>query len=148
MAADLVGFSHHDIAFLAAVMYRAGSLNGSLKRFQPLVTAAVGAFDGSLTTLRPFETGPDGEPNPTYRCLFPEAPQEFIDPPVSPSGSVTEAVVPSRAIGAPRRVIRPPPCSSSAVTYQPPRIMLSRSRVSIRRRVVTRCTAPSSNVGL
>jgi adenylyltransferase/sulfurtransferase len=41
---------------------------------KPLVTAAVGPFDGSLTTLRPFETGPDGLPNPTYRCLFPQKP--------------------------------------------------------------------------
>ncbi|CAJ0882977.1 sulfur carrier protein ThiS adenylyltransferase [freshwater sediment metagenome] len=41
---------------------------------RPLVTAAVGGFDASLTTLRPFETGPDGRPNPTYRCLFPEPP--------------------------------------------------------------------------
>lgn len=41
---------------------------------KPLVTAAVGGFDASLTTLRPFETGPDGRPNPTYRCLFPEPP--------------------------------------------------------------------------
>jgi molybdopterin/thiamine biosynthesis adenylyltransferase len=41
---------------------------------KPLVTAAVGGFDASLTTLRPFETDPDGRPNPTYRCLFPEPP--------------------------------------------------------------------------
>lgn len=41
---------------------------------RPLVTAAVGGFDASLTTLRPFETGADGKPNPTYRCLFPEPP--------------------------------------------------------------------------
>ncbi|ATQ69226.1 MULTISPECIES: HesA/MoeB/ThiF family protein [Methylosinus] len=41
---------------------------------KPLVTAAVGGFDASLTTLRPFETGPDGAPNPTYRCLFPAPP--------------------------------------------------------------------------
>ena len=45
----------------------------------PLVTAAVGAFDGSLTTLRPFERDAAGAPNPTYRCLFPEPP---------PAGSV------------------------------------------------------------
>ncbi len=38
------------------------------------MTAAVGPFDGSLTTLKPYETGPDGLPNPTYRCLFPEKP--------------------------------------------------------------------------
>jgi molybdopterin/thiamine biosynthesis adenylyltransferase len=41
---------------------------------RPLVTAALGPFDGSITTLRPHETGPDGSPNPTYRCLFPEPP--------------------------------------------------------------------------
>jgi molybdopterin-synthase adenylyltransferase len=40
----------------------------------PLVTGAVGAFDASLTTLRPFETASNGTPNPTYRCLFPEPP--------------------------------------------------------------------------
>ncbi|MFC6391415.1 HesA/MoeB/ThiF family protein [Methylorubrum zatmanii] len=41
---------------------------------KPLVTAALGAFDGSLTTIRAHETGPGGEPNPTYRCLFPNPP--------------------------------------------------------------------------
>lgn len=52
----------------------------------PLVTAAVGAFDASLTTLRPFETGPGGEPNPTYRCLFPEAPPAGTVPACSEAG--------------------------------------------------------------
>jgi molybdopterin-synthase adenylyltransferase len=41
---------------------------------RPLVTAAIGAFDGSLTTLRPFEKSGASRPNPTYRCLFPEPP--------------------------------------------------------------------------
>lgn len=41
---------------------------------RPLVTAALGRFDGSLTTIRAHETGPDGRPNPTYRCLFPNPP--------------------------------------------------------------------------
>jgi adenylyltransferase/sulfurtransferase len=41
---------------------------------KPLVTAALGAFDGTLTTIRAHERGPDGKPNPTYRCLFPEPP--------------------------------------------------------------------------
>jgi molybdopterin/thiamine biosynthesis adenylyltransferase len=43
---------------------------------RPLVTAAVSEYDGSLTTLRPYETNVDGRPNPTYRCLFPEAPEQ------------------------------------------------------------------------
>jgi adenylyltransferase/sulfurtransferase len=41
---------------------------------KPLVTAAVGIFDGTLTTIRAHEQGKDGRPNPTYRCLFPEPP--------------------------------------------------------------------------
>ncbi len=41
---------------------------------KPLVTATVGTFDGTLTTIRAHERGPDGKPNPTYRCLFPQAP--------------------------------------------------------------------------
>jgi len=41
---------------------------------RPLITAAVGTFDGTLTTIRAHERGSDGTPNPTYRCLFPEPP--------------------------------------------------------------------------
>jgi molybdopterin-synthase adenylyltransferase len=41
---------------------------------KPLVTAAVGIFDGTLTTIRAHERGADGQPNPSYRCLFPEPP--------------------------------------------------------------------------
>ena len=41
---------------------------------RPLVTAALGRFDGTLTTIRAHEYGPDGRPNPTYRCLFPNPP--------------------------------------------------------------------------
>jgi molybdopterin/thiamine biosynthesis adenylyltransferase len=53
---------------------------------KPLVTGAVGAFDASLTTLRPFETGADGKPNPTYRCLFPEPPPDGAVPACSEAG--------------------------------------------------------------
>ena len=41
---------------------------------KPLVTGAVGTFDGTLTTIRAHERGKDGVLNPTYRCLFPEPP--------------------------------------------------------------------------
>jgi adenylyltransferase/sulfurtransferase len=41
---------------------------------KPLVTAALGQFDGSLTTIRAHEADPHGRPNPTYRCLFPSPP--------------------------------------------------------------------------
>lgn len=53
---------------------------------KPLVTAAVGPFDASLTTLRPFESGPDGTPNPTYRCLFPEPPEAGTVPTCEEAG--------------------------------------------------------------
>jgi molybdopterin-synthase adenylyltransferase len=46
---------------------------------KPLVTAALGIFDATLTTIRSHEQRSDGKPNPTYRCLFPEPP---------PAGSV------------------------------------------------------------
>jgi molybdopterin/thiamine biosynthesis adenylyltransferase len=41
---------------------------------KPLVFAAVGPFDGYLTTLKPYASDANGTPYPTYRCLFPEPP--------------------------------------------------------------------------
>ncbi len=53
---------------------------------KPLVTAAVGQFDGSLTTLKPYETAADGTPNPSYRCLFPESPPDGLLPTCAQAG--------------------------------------------------------------
>jgi len=53
---------------------------------KPLVTAAVGTFDGTLTTIRAHERGPDSKPNPTYRCLFPEPPPAGTVPACSEAG--------------------------------------------------------------
>ena len=52
---------------------------------RPLITAAVGTFDGSLTTLRAHETR-DGIRNPTYRCLFPEPPPPGTVPACAEAG--------------------------------------------------------------
>jgi len=41
---------------------------------KPLVFGAVGPFDGYLSTFKPFEVTAEGQPLPTYRCLFPQAP--------------------------------------------------------------------------
>jgi len=41
---------------------------------RPLVFAAVGPFDGYVSTFKPHMNAADGTPLPTYRCLFPEAP--------------------------------------------------------------------------
>lgn len=53
---------------------------------RPLVTAALGRFDGSLTTIRAHEAGPDGRPNPTYRCLFPQEPPPGTVAPCAEAG--------------------------------------------------------------
>ena len=53
---------------------------------KPLVTAALGPFDGTLTTLRAHERGADGKPNPTYRCLFPEPPPPGTVPACAEAG--------------------------------------------------------------
>ncbi|HEY3225195.1 MAG TPA: molybdopterin-synthase adenylyltransferase MoeB [Pseudolabrys sp.] len=53
---------------------------------KPLLTAAVGTFDGSLTCIRAHEKGADGRPNPTYRCLFPEPPPAGTIPACAEAG--------------------------------------------------------------
>jgi adenylyltransferase/sulfurtransferase len=53
---------------------------------KPLVTAALGPFDGTLTTIRAHEKSADGKPNPTYRCLFPEPPPPGTVPACAEAG--------------------------------------------------------------
>jgi adenylyltransferase/sulfurtransferase len=53
---------------------------------RPLVTASVGQFDGSLTTLKPYLRNAAGELNPTYRCLFPEPPPAGLLPTCAEAG--------------------------------------------------------------
>ena len=53
---------------------------------KPLITAALGMFDGSLTTIRAHEKNAEGEFNPTYRCLFPEPPPPGTIPTCAEAG--------------------------------------------------------------
>ena len=55
---------------------------------KPLITAALGMFDGSLTTIRAHEKNAEGEFNPTYRCLFPEPPPPGTVPACAEAGVV------------------------------------------------------------
>lgn len=41
---------------------------------KPLVYAALGSFDGYVSTFKPYAHAENGEPLPSLRCLFPEAP--------------------------------------------------------------------------
>jgi molybdopterin-synthase adenylyltransferase len=53
---------------------------------KPLITAALGVFDGSITTIRAHERSASGKPNPTYRCLFPEPPPPNTVPACAEAG--------------------------------------------------------------
>lgn len=51
-----------------------------------LVSAAVGQFDGQISTFKPHETSPDGTPWPTYRCLMGELPPRGLFPACEEAG--------------------------------------------------------------
>src|SRR3981189_3509405 len=53
---------------------------------KPLITAALGMFDGSLTTIRAPEKKEQAAFNPTYRCLFPEPPPPGTVPACAEAG--------------------------------------------------------------
>lgn len=53
---------------------------------KPLITAALGVFDGSITTIRAHEKNASSKPNPTYRCLFPEPPPPGTVPACAEAG--------------------------------------------------------------
>lgn len=52
----------------------------------PLVFAAVGPFDGHLTSFRAFEKDSQGNSRPSYRCLFPEPPPPGTVPACAEAG--------------------------------------------------------------
>jgi molybdopterin/thiamine biosynthesis adenylyltransferase len=54
----------------------------------PLVTGAVGRFDGTVTVLAPYETDADGVLNPTYRDLFPIKPPQGLLPNCAEAGVI------------------------------------------------------------
>ncbi|PWW00147.1 molybdopterin/thiamine biosynthesis adenylyltransferase [Hoeflea marina] len=54
----------------------------------PLVTAAVGRFDGSVTVLTPYGQDREGNPLPRFRDLFPEAPPPGLVPSCAEAGVV------------------------------------------------------------
>ena len=64
---------------------------GSVKRVGGAIgegAAAVAQFDGQVSTFKPFDKRPDGEPYPTYRCLHPEAPPPGLLPACEEAGII------------------------------------------------------------
>jgi len=53
---------------------------------KPLVSAAVGQFDGQISTFKPYEKKPDGTPWPSYRCLMGEIPPRGLFPSCEEAG--------------------------------------------------------------
>lgn len=53
---------------------------------RPLVSAAVGRFEGQLATFKAYENGSDGNPMPCYRCLVPAAPPPGTIAPCAEAG--------------------------------------------------------------
>jgi molybdopterin/thiamine biosynthesis adenylyltransferase len=51
-----------------------------------LVTAAVGQFDGQISTFKPYEDSPDGRPWPSYRCLIGDLPPRGLFPACEEAG--------------------------------------------------------------
>ena len=74
-AYDIVldGSDNFDTRYLVA--------DGAAAARKPLVTGAVGRFDGSLTVLKPYE-----DDNPSYRDLFPAAPPAGLVPSCAEAG--------------------------------------------------------------
>lgn len=65
---------------------RYASADAAEKARTPLITGAVGRFDGSVTLLAPHLTDQEGAANPTYRCLFPDRPAPGTVPTCAEAG--------------------------------------------------------------
>ena len=72
------GSDNFDTRYLAA--------DACERQKKPLVSAAIGRFDGSVTVLTPYAQDGDGNPLPSYRDLFPEAPPPGTVPPCAEAG--------------------------------------------------------------
>ncbi len=53
---------------------------------KPLVSAAVGQFDGQISTYKPYLTSPSEEPFPTYRCFIGDLPERGMFPACEEAG--------------------------------------------------------------
>ncbi len=85
-ASDLL--SRYDLAIDGSDNFdtRYCAADSAQKAAIPLVSGAVGRFDGSLTVLKPYERNAQGNLNPGYRDLFPEPPPAGMVPSCAQAG--------------------------------------------------------------
>lgn len=74
------GSDNFDTRYLAADAAEAAGI--------PLVTGAVGRFDGSLTVLKPYGNDAEGRANPRLRDLFPDPPPAGLVPNCAETGII------------------------------------------------------------
>jgi molybdopterin-synthase adenylyltransferase len=53
---------------------------------KPLVSAAVGQFDGQISTFKPYLKSASGDPFPTYRCFIGDLPERGLFPACEEAG--------------------------------------------------------------
>lgn len=53
---------------------------------KPLVSAAVGQFDGQIATFKPYQKSLSGDPFPTYRCFIGDLPERGLFPACEEAG--------------------------------------------------------------
>ena len=53
---------------------------------KPLVSAAVGQFDGQISTFKPYLNSPSGDPFPSYRCFIGDLPERGLFPACEEAG--------------------------------------------------------------
>ncbi len=80
--------SHYDVVADACDNFNTRFLVADACYFakKPLVSAAVGQFDGQISTYKPYIKSSSGDPFPTYRCFIGDLPERGMFPACEEAG--------------------------------------------------------------
>lgn len=80
--------SHYDVVCDACDNFNTRFLVADACYFakKPLISAAVGQFDGQISTFKPYLKSPSGDPFPTYRCFIGDLPERGLFPACEEAG--------------------------------------------------------------